>query len=160
MSKLFFKNSRQFEKGFTLIELLVVMVILGLLALVGLGSYQTTQMKSRDAKRKNDLNQLQKSLEMYNNDKSVYPSLLPGSGGEWRDAASGELYIKEVPADPKYGDYFYESNGQYYKIYARLENTKDPAIPKDADGNPSSYSGTVCGEEPCNYGVSSSNTSL
>lgn len=146
------RKNHKYHLGFTLIELLVVMAILGLLALVGLGSYQTTQIKARDARRKNDLNQLQKALEMYNNDKRTYPLTadFPGSGGAWRDA-SGELYIKEVPADPKYGNYFYESDGQYYKIYARLENIKDPAFHIYA---------TVCGGDPCTYGVSSSNTSL
>lgn len=151
------------KKGFTLIEMLVVMAILGLLAVVGLASFQTTQMKGRDATRKNDLNQLQKSLEMYNNDKNHYPLTadFPASGGEWKDATSNELYIKEVPADPKYGDYYYVSgDGQSYKIYARLENTKDPAVPKDADGDPVAYPGTDCDGELCNYGVSSSNVTL
>ncbi len=149
------RKNHKYYPGFTLIELLVVMAILALLAMVGLGSFQNTQMKSRDAKRKNDLAQLQKSLEMYNNDKNRYPlsAEFPGSGGEWRDATSNELYIKKVPADSKYGDYPYESsNGQYYKIYARLENVKDPAF--------HIYAGTVCGGDPCNYGVSSSNMSL
>ncbi|MGB9706948.1 MAG: type IV pilin protein, partial [Microgenomates group bacterium] len=59
--------------GFTLIELLVAVAILGILATVGLGSFQSSQMKGRDARRKSDLSQIQKALEMYYNDKGAYP---------------------------------------------------------------------------------------
>ena len=139
--------------GFTLIEMLVVIAILGLLATVGLGSFQSSQMKSRDTQRKNDLNQIQKALELYYNDNGKYPLTadFPGAGGSWQDA-NGTIYMKLVPADPKYSVYFYLSNdGTWYKLYARLENTQDPKY--KADG----YVGTNCGGELCNYGVASSN---
>ena len=141
------------KKGFTLIELLVVIAILGLLAAVGLGSFRTSQLKSRDSKRKSDLSQIQKALEMYYNDHGQYPDVgdYPAGGSAFEDA-NNTLYMKEIPTDVKYGDYSYETDGTYYKIYARLENERDPSI--------GSYPGTTCGDDECNYGVSSSNINL
>ena len=137
-------------RGFTLIELLVVIAILGILATVGLGSFQSSQMKGRDTQRKSDLSQIQKALEMYYNDKGAYPTSIPARGNEWRDASvtGGALYMKSVPGDPKGGDYCYESDGTYYKLYAKLENTRDPKIITPSSSACSGY----------NYGVSSSNT--
>ena len=141
------------KKGFTLIELLVVIAILGLLAAVGLGSFRTSQLKSRDSKRKSDLSQIQKALEMYYNDHGQYPDVgdYPAGGSAFEDA-NNTLYMKEMPTDVKYGDYSYETDGTYYKIYARLENERDPSI--------GSYPGTTCGDDECNCGVSSSNINL
>jgi prepilin-type N-terminal cleavage/methylation domain-containing protein len=65
---------KQKQKGFTLIELLIVIVILGILATIGLASFASSQMKSRDARRKANLNQVAGSLEIYFNDMSKYPS--------------------------------------------------------------------------------------
>jgi len=141
------------SRGFTLIELLVVIAILGVLATVGLGSFQSSQMKGRDARRKSDLSQIQKALEMYYNDKGGYPLSIPDVGNEWRDTSVGDdgtLYMKSVPGDPKGGSYCYESDGSYYKIYAKLENTKDPKIITPDSSACSAADGY-------NYGVSSSN---
>jgi len=135
--------------GFTLIELLVVIAILGVLATVGLGSFQSSRAKTRDAQRKSDLSQIQRALEMYYNDKGEYPSSIPEAGNEWEDS-SGTLYMKSVPGDPRGGNYCYESDGTYYKIYAKLENTKDPKIIEPDSLECSATDGY-------NYGVSSSN---
>jgi prepilin-type N-terminal cleavage/methylation domain-containing protein len=141
------------KTGFTLIELLIAVTILGILATVGLGSFQSSQMKGRDAQRKSDLSQIQKALEMYYNDKGGYPLSIPEAGIEWKDlsVSDGTLYMKSVPGDPRGGSYCYESDGTYYKIYAKLENTKDSKVI-----TPSS---SVCtAVNGYNYGVSSSNT--
>jgi len=141
--------------GFTLIELLVAIAILGILATVGLGNFQSSQIKSRDAQRKSDLSQIQKALEMYYNDRGGYPlttelQTLLNSGSSWTGASGQTIYMKTVPKGPKGESYCYESDGTYYKIYAKLENTKDPKII-----TPSS---SVCtAANGYNYGVSSSN---
>lgn len=140
--------------GFTLIELLVVVAILGLLATVGLGSFQSSLMKGRDSQRKHDLGQIQKALEMYLNDHGKYPTTAEGipnlaTGGEWEDA-NDTLYMKSVPQGPKGDNYCYDSDGIYYQLYAKLENVNDPKkiVPTSA----------VCtAANGYNYGVSSSN---
>jgi prepilin-type N-terminal cleavage/methylation domain-containing protein len=62
------------KEGFTLIELLVVISIIGLLASVVLVSLNSARLKSRDAKRVADLNQMSKAFELFFNDKSSYPT--------------------------------------------------------------------------------------
>ncbi len=138
------------ELGFTLIELLVVMAILGVLAGIGLQSFQTSQAKGRDARRKSDLEQIQRALEMYYNDYRKYPASL-NFGGQWIDS-KGTVYMKSVPNDPSLGkNYCYEtdSTGTYYKVFSILENKQDP-----------SYGNYSCGGNTYNYGVSSTNVSL
>jgi len=66
---------------------------------------------------------------MYYNDYGQYPDVgdYPAGGSAFEDA-NNTLYIKEMPTDVRFGDYFYETDGTYYKIYARLENEQDPSI--------------------------------
>lgn len=150
------KNKRRSNQGFTLMELLVVIVILGLLATIGLVSFRGVQIKGRDTQRKNDLNQIQKALEMYDNDYGSYLATLPGGGGSWSDA-KGTLYMKEVPKDPKdpVQKYLYQqrNNGTGYALYATLENTNDSCF---KTGLCKDY-GISCGNANCNYAVSSAN---
>ncbi|MBD3250514.1 MAG: prepilin-type N-terminal cleavage/methylation domain-containing protein [Candidatus Pacebacteria bacterium] len=91
-----------FQSGFTLLELLVVIVILGILVTIGLGTFLSSQVKSRDAKRKNDLEQIAKALEMYHSDHGHYP--VNNDSGQiraWFDD-DGE----DVAADYEWGDKF------------------------------------------------------
>lgn len=158
------------KQGFTLIELLVVMVIMGILASIGLGSFQSAQTKARDAKRKAELNQITKALEVYYNDKGHYPlgaGTIQGcvngavcvGGASWQDE-NGTIYMVELPQDPKAPSYAYNyisADGKSYQLYARLENNRDVSVPKDASNNPKIFSDIDCGVSKCNYGVASSN---
>lgn len=151
------------RKAFTLIELLVVIIILGVLSSLITGNFITSLKKGRDAKRKSDLEQIQKSLEMYYEDKRAYPTTL-SFGGQLTDSASGKIYMQRIPNDPTSGNYGYEvdSGGTYYKLYACLENDQQvlpyissPTISficnyncKDGNGN----------SVKCIWGTSSTNT--
>lgn len=53
------------RRGFTLIELLVVISIISLLSSIVLGSINEARAKTRDAKRIQDILQVQKALELY-----------------------------------------------------------------------------------------------
>jgi len=157
------REKQQNQQGFTLLEILVVMIIIGVLVAMGINSYLSAQIKSRDGARKSDLRQITEGLEMYYNDKSEYPaSTVDGqieSGGvifEWGESFYdpdniNTIYMSELPTSPGGGSYFYQSDGTYYYLFALLENPNDPAIL--ADG----YDSTACGDTECNFVLSSPN---
>jgi prepilin-type N-terminal cleavage/methylation domain-containing protein len=186
------------KRGFTLIELLVVIVILGVLAALGIPAFVSSQRKSRDTRRKEDLSMIAKALEMYNNDTSEYPASNTSRGGSatgivhicvpgcsascctpsaWGGAFSltnggnTVTYMQKLPKDSQGQQYYYESvpllgRPAGYRLFAHLENTDDPDVPKSAANKPQHYldatnniypcqaSGTV---KACNYVVLSSN---
>lgn len=114
------------KKAFTLIELLVIIVILGSLAALISGNFINSLKKGRDTKRKADLEQMQKALEMHYEDHRAYPMALT-AGMSFVDADTGQVYMQKVPDDPlgnqDYG-YEVEADGRYYRLYACLENAQ------------------------------------
>ncbi len=153
------------RKAFTLIELLVVIIILGVLAALITGNFFTSLKKGRDAKRKADLEQIQRALEMYYEDKRIYP--LTGEltfGTSLTDPVSGKVYMQNLPNDPVSGKayQYLSADGSDYKAFACLENNLQ-RLPYLSTG----YSITCNGCEDingtpvaeCIWGVSSSNIS-
>lgn len=53
------------KRGYTLLELLVVIAIIAIIATVGLVSFNGTQKKARDTKRRGDLRTIAAALEQY-----------------------------------------------------------------------------------------------
>lgn len=162
------------QRAFTLLELLIVMVILALLAGLGLMSFGTIQMKSRDSRRKQDLANVSKALETYYNDYGEYPASVDGLiagcgtggaencswGSPWTDDKS-TLYMSALPRDPVGNqNYFYHRINNGYYLFARLENELDGDVATDA-GSPSYYDGYFCdgGSLGCNYLIMSTNLS-
>jgi prepilin-type N-terminal cleavage/methylation domain-containing protein len=148
------------KKGLTLIELLIVLAIISIFILGAIFAYRPQLAKGRDAKRKADLNKMQKLLEDYYNDSSRYPT-----AGELADASNivcnqpFSPYASQVPCDPIDSSeyhYYYETGDsrQYYIIYTKLENENDPAI---AEVGCAAGCGPTC---EYNYGVASQNASL
>jgi type II secretion system protein G len=165
------KQASKRPNGFTLIEILVVMVIIGILAVLGIGNFQSSQQKARDASRKSDLRQITTALETYFNDYGQYPVGIDGQVGGCNEAQActwgetfvddkGTVYMVKLPIDPRSNlSYDYHSlDGRSFQIYARLENVLDRDVPKDGNDAPQVYGGTSCGGLNCNYGVASSNT--
>ena len=153
------------KKGFTLIELLLVIIILGVLTAMITGNFFTSLKKGRDAKRKADLEQIQRALEMYYEDKRVYPDSLSFGNSlcETTSCLSGEkIYMQKLPNDPISGkNYEYiqpSGTGDDYKLFACLENNLQ-VLPYVSSGYTMSCSTTCNGAPgiPCVLGISSSN---
>lgn len=157
--------------GFTLIELILVMAIIGILAVIGIGSYTQAIVKSRDTQRKNDLNQIAKAIELFNNDMKSYPTadvdgvmLCPKLGGTTSACGtkisayfSGEtaVYMDNVPIDQvtdRIYRYVPDDKGGF-ALYAALENTQDKDVVVLSGTETKTDWGVECGSASilCNY---------
>lgn len=169
------------NKGFTLIELMVVMVLLAILVVAGIGSFTSSQKKGRDTKKKNDLQQVTLALEAYYSDFGRYPAsdsqgrilgCVPSGTGacDWGDIfqadTDGSIYMAALPYETDVKrTYVYSADGSgtQYQLYARLENTLDGDIPKNASDEARVFLDLDCGTTSplyCNYGVSSANITV
>lgn len=144
------KNYYFKKGGFTLIEIMVVIAIIGTLASIFMANVVSSINRGRDGKRKGDLRSVAQGLELYYNDLGAYPTALPTPGNAFAHPAdSTVIFMQKIPGDPVSSKkYCYTSAGANYKLYANLENTKDPqVIPTIA-----------CSGVNYNYGISSANT--
>jgi general secretion pathway protein G len=170
------RNRKNFSRnvGFTLIELLVVIAIVGALTGLVATNFANSQQKARDARRKNDLDQIQKALELFYNDHGTYPresaNRIAGCGPASTAACpwgspfidqNGTVYIDTIPAERMSGfTYYYNvdtSNYLRYQLFAHLENDNDPILDRDGNGTADSYTQS-CGGANCNYAETSANT--
>lgn len=162
------------RKGFTLIELLIVISILGILASMALASYGAAQEKSRDSRRKTDLDAMKKALELSKQDTPgayYYPSCPSAASSclitnttetqKYDGTTANPLhpsYIPNIPTDPKtatgYTYALFNASGATctgscvnYKLTACLESGND--FQKD---NPK----VGCASNPASYSVSPS----
>ena len=141
-----FKKARA---GFTLIELLVVIAIIGVLASVVLASLNTARKKSRDARRIADIKQIQLALELYFDANRAYPDGANAVGL----GLLAPTYIPTVPTDPLGATYNYAdcADNTRYHLGATLEDTTNPALNSDRDGN-STAAANVCGTAAASAG--------
>jgi len=161
------------QKGLSLVELLLVVGVLTILisGLVVLINPLQRIGQANDAKRKTELDQIKKALEIYYYDNGRYPNSsgtysIEGTnwGGTW------STYMPKLPKDPTDGQtyvYFTPnsgacSNGQCFYLYTSLQlggadpqscfpGTADACTNAEANGLANSCGGV------CNYGVSSPN---
>lgn len=124
-------NWRQWRLGFTLVELLVVVAIISILTSVAYVSFNVSQNKGRDAKRKQDLKAVSATLVSYYQDNGVYP----GNDGDTFTSTSTNWipgltpnYIQKLPTDSKQGNLYLYSVGPESKsfvLWALLDNATD-----------------------------------
>ena len=69
-------------KAFTLIELLIVITIIGILAAIVMINLDDVQSKSRDARRKSDLNTIAKAVQLYENQYNTFQICDDGTSRE------------------------------------------------------------------------------
>lgn len=149
------------KKSFTLLEFLVVIGIIGILVGFLLPSLATSQMKARDAKRKSDLVQIQKALELYRQDQN--PPSFPANGDfltatSWSSGTT--TYMSKVPYDPdstsetgsgrKSYSYSVNNTNLTFTLCACLENTNDPSS-TSTNCNTLSYNQRNCGATGKSY---------
>jgi len=122
------------NRGFTLIEILVVIAVLAVLAgglLVGLKP-ATQYKKSRDGRRKADLEQIRGALEMCYADTGSYPGSVYDS-----IVCSDQTYLDNTPKDPSTdANYSYSPSTSTYDLCATLEFDQDPDYPNYCVANP------------------------
>jgi len=163
-------------RGFTLVEMLIVLAVLGVLATAILLTLNPIEQlhKANDAKRKTDLSQVKRALDLYYDDNGRYPAssvdfkiVNVATTLNWGSA--WQPYMNALPKDPKSSNtYEYYSpaaaNGQTYYIYANLERgAKDPQACNSGNACTSILTGGAgfpvansCGGT-CNYAISSPN---
>lgn len=154
------------ESGMTFVELLLVIAVFSILitGLIMIINPTAQIAKSNDAKRKSDLAQMQRALEVYYQDKGSYPVSIVNWGASWNP------YMVKLPKDPvATNTYVYVSpnsgacvNNQCYYIYANLQQARDPQACNGGVACSSlatnGIANNACGRV-CNYGVSSPNVS-
>ncbi|MEK9129928.1 MAG: type II secretion system protein [Patescibacteria group bacterium] len=101
------------DRGFGLIELIVVIAIIGLLSTIAMVVMSGAKEKARDAKRIADAKQIQLALNIYFNDKELYPETIEAitlgegnftclsvNGFELSCLTESLVYIKSIPSAP------------------------------------------------------------
>jgi prepilin-type N-terminal cleavage/methylation domain-containing protein len=134
------KNCRR--RGFTLIELLVVIAIIGILSSVVVASLNSARKKARDARRVDDIKQLQLALDLYfDGQGGKYPAVL--------DDLKTKGYMPQVPTPPSPGDTAYKYTPLLsctsYHLGITLEETGNIALTSDTDATAGTKATTCVG---------------
>lgn len=153
-----------------LITAIGVLAVLSTTVLVALDPLEQFK-KSADSRRKSDLAQIQRALEIYYQDFGEYPysvqskistSALASDIVDWGEAWSP--YIDVLPVDPsgnKRYVYWSDTTRQSYALYASLDREgKDPQACNDGNACTNALAnGLLCGgtNTPCTYGATSPN---
>ncbi len=138
-------TSKKNALGFTLIEILIVIMLIGILSVIGVYGFTSSQQRVRDATRKADLKNLQTALRLYYNDRGRYPASSGGQinacgsscnspcnwGSEWLCGSTS--YMSTLPKDPvsqSADGYVYvytvnASDSDLYTLSTCLENKND-----------------------------------
>lgn len=127
---LYLRRRQAESKGFTLIELLTVVSIIGILAALLTVSFANVSARSRDSKRKSDIQQIRSALELYKADNDSYPISPTLSTCGVAFVGGLVTYMAKIPCDPKSSAvYFYSSCAiapcTTYTLASCIENAGD-----------------------------------
>lgn len=116
-------KKKSIKNGFSLIELLVVATIVIVLTTIGVISYRAASIKSRDSKRKADLEAVRQALVLYRSDVGSYPTGYNFSGVvgllNTQDYLSDGV---ERFSDPGSNVYAYSSTASSFTLSVNLED--------------------------------------
>ncbi len=86
------RRTRSLRAGFTLLELMIVITIILVLLAMGMGRYEQSVLRSKEAALKQDLFVMRNAIEQFTLDKQAAPQSL--------DDLVSAGYLREVPVDP------------------------------------------------------------
>ncbi len=122
------------NNAFTLVELLVVIAIIGVLSTLSVVAFNSARTKARDTRRLSDVRQIGMALELYYNDKGVYPAPPIPTGTPITGLCLSNLgisstcgaivYLQKIPSDPLPNinyTYSYLNSGESYRLGFNLE---------------------------------------
>lgn len=145
------------RQAFSLFEILIVIVLLSLLIVTSYLVIPKLIQKAFDARRKSDVDNIKKSLEIYYSFAEEFPDTLPDCGQPL--VYKTQVIMPSLLCDPVTKEsYFYQTkkidNKIAFRLYAILANSDDTSIAKvGCQGG--------CGSDCIyNYGVSSMNIDL
>lgn len=145
------------RQAFSLFEILIVIVLLSLLIVTSYLVIPKLIQKAFDARRKSDVDNIKKSLEIYYSFAEEFPDTLPDCGQPL--VYKTQVIMPSLLCDPVTKEsYFYQTkkidNKIAFRLYAILANSDDTSIAKvGCQGG--------CGSNCIyNYGVSSMNIDL
>ena len=115
----------------------IIIILISVLILTGITykQFELAKAKSRDDRRKGNLNELGQTIRLYYADYGVLPEeKLINSlwGKEWKDG--DYVYLKSIPEDNNFGKgycYMIENEGKNFSLLADLENKSDIECQKD-----------------------------
>jgi prepilin-type N-terminal cleavage/methylation domain-containing protein len=118
------------NRAFTLIEVLVVATIIGVLVTVTAVSFANSQKRSRDARRKADLETVRQALVLYRQDHGSYGNVSGGFATVVSNLYTGGYLTANTIVDPKTGNPAYSlscvngaaTNCNKVQLNASLEN--------------------------------------
>lgn len=132
---------REINNGFTLIELLVVIAIAAFLLSMVVVSFREAKFRGRDARREEDIKQIQNVLNIYHINRRQFPTCLltviNGTSDCVSQAILGDGVANALATDPLHGGtgtclaggsyvYCYESGGSDYILRYNLETDTIP----------------------------------
>ena len=82
--------------GFTIVELLIVIVVIAILAAISIVAYSGVQARARDGSTLQSVRSIQKALELYKIDNSVYPPTNVTAGSAWGSCTLGSGYSYSI----------------------------------------------------------------
>ncbi len=124
------QKNKSKNQAFTLIEILVVATIIGILVTVAAVSFANSQKRSRNARRKADLETVRQALVLYRQDHGSYGDVAGGFPTVVNNLSAGGYLTTNDIADPKTGNPAYSliclngasSDCNKVQLTASLEN--------------------------------------
>ncbi|MBC7943081.1 type II secretion system protein [Candidatus Saccharibacteria bacterium] len=137
-------TDQKLKPGFTIVELVLVITVLGILAIIGVISYNGIQLRAHNLARQDDLITVETQLEYYAiRNEGVYPATTNNPVANWKtidvrtdsNCFNGSAQVDWVPGftslpqsvpninsatgvDGNSGCYLYASNGTHYVLSA------------------------------------------